>query len=305
MFIGHKKQVNFLKDLIRVGKVSQSYIFSGPENVGKLYLAKIFSEALTKNDLVILDNLAINEENKNQNIEIVAPEVIVKKGITKTREIDVEKVRDSLKNLALFPDKGKYRILIINDAHRLTTTAQNALLKNLEEPNSSSIIILVTHQDGKILKTIKSRCQKINFNLVALEEIKNGFREKLSADLLEKATIFSMGKPGEFQKMIDNKDWMEKKENSISDLNNLREMPVFKKFELAQEYSKNIMEARKNLEFWVWMLRIYIFRNLNDTRNVEKRYQMINKINEVLSKIGNPSFNVRLILENLFLNLYD
>ena len=305
MFIGHKKQVNFLKDLIRVGKISQSYIFSGPENVGKLYLAKIFSEALIKNDLTILDNSEIDKENKNQNVEILVPEVIVKKGITKTREIDVEKVRDSLKNLALFPDKGKYRILIINDANRLTTASQNALLKNLEEPNSSSIIILVTNQDGKILKTIKSRCQKINFNLVALEEIKNGFREKLSADLLEKTTIFSMGKPGEFQKMIDNKDWMEKKENSISDLNSLKEMPVFKKFELAQEYSKNIMETRRNLEFWVWMLRIYIFRNLNDAKNIEKRYQMINKINEVLSKIGNPSFNVRLILENLFLNLYD
>lgn len=305
MFIGHKKQINFLKDLIRAGKISQSYIFSGPENVGKFYLAKIFSEALTKNDLTILDNLEINKENKNQNVEILVPEVIVKKGITKTREIDVEKVRDSLKNLALFPDRGKYRILIINDAHRLTTASQNALLKNLEEPNSSSIIILVTHQDGKILKTIKSRCQKINFNLVALEEIKNGFKEKLSADLLEKATIFSMGKPGEFQKMVDNKERMGEKENSISDLNNLKEMSVFKKFELAQEYSKNIMEARRNLEFWIWILRIYIFRNLNDTKNVEKRYQMIDKINEVLSKIGNPSFNVRLILENLFLNLWD
>ncbi|KKP81459.1 MAG: hypothetical protein UR83_C0076G0010, partial [Candidatus Moranbacteria bacterium GW2011_GWF2_35_54] len=43
MFIGHKKQIKFLKDLIEAGKVSQAYIFSGPEDIGKFCLAKMFS----------------------------------------------------------------------------------------------------------------------------------------------------------------------------------------------------------------------------------------------------------------------
>lgn len=303
MFIGHSKQINFLKDSIEAGKVSQAYIFSGPEDIGKFYLAKIFSEALINDDVNILNSIESNKENQNQNIEILSPEVIEKRGVVKTREIDVQKVREVQKNLALFPAMGKYRVLIINDAHRLTIASQNALLKNLEEPNSSAIIILVTHEDGKILKTIKSRCHKINFNLVSLEEIKNGFKDGVAKELLEKITIFSMGKPGEVQKMIENNDRLKDKEEAVRDLNNLREMPVFKKFDLAQEYSKNVMDTRRRLEFWIWMLRVHIFRNLENGAGIEKKYQAIDKIREVLIKIKNPSFNVRLILENLFLNL--
>ncbi|KKP68606.1 MAG: polymerase III, delta prime subunit protein [Candidatus Moranbacteria bacterium GW2011_GWE1_35_17] len=303
MFIGHKKQIKFLKDLIEAGKVSQAYIFSGPEDIGKFCLAKMFSRALIENNSDILNDFKDETENKNQNIEILAPEIIEKKGVTKTREIDVERVRNAQNNLALFPATGNYRILVVNDAHRLTIASQNALLKNLEEPNSSAIIILVTHEDGKLLKTIKSRCQKINFNLVSLEEIKNGFKDKVANDLLEKITIFSMGKPGEAQKMIENKDKLRERETAIRDLGNLKKLAVFEKFDLAQNYSKNVMESRKRLEFWIWMLRVQIFRNLGDKSNLEKNYQAIDKIKNVLSKIKNPSLNVRLILENLFLNL--
>lgn len=303
MFIGHKKQIKFLKDSIKAGKVSQAYIFSGPENIGKFYLAKIFSRALIENNSDVLGDFKNEEENKNQNIEILSPEIIEKKGIIKTREIDVKKVREAQNNLALFPATGKYRVLIINDAHRLTTASQNSLLKNLEEPNSSAIIILITHEEGKLLKTIKSRCQKINFNLVSLEEIRNGFKDRVENEILEKITIFSMGKPGEMQKMIADKNSLRDKELAIRDLNNLREMPVFEKFDLAQNYSKNIMETSEHLEFWVWMLRVQIFKNLSDEINIERKYQAIDKIREALIKIKNPSFNARLILENLFLNL--
>lgn len=303
MFIGHKQQIKFLKDSIRAGRVSQAYIFSGPENIGKFYLAKVFSRALIEDSPDALDDFKNEEENKNQNIEIIAPEIIEKKGIVKTREIDVKKVREAQNNLALFPTIGSYRVLIINDAHRLTTASQNALLKNLEEPNSSAIIILITHEDGKLLKTIKSRCQKINFNLVSLDEIKNGFKDSVENEILEKITIFSMGKPGEMQKMIADKNSFKDKELAIRDLNKLRGMPVFEKFDLAQNYSKDTTKARKYLEFWIWMLRVQIFKNLGNETGIDKKYQAIDKIREALIKIKNPSFNARLILENLFLNL--
>ena len=303
MFIGHKKQINFLKDSLRAGKISQAYLFSGPESVGKFSLAKIFSVALTVNNPSFLDDLKIEDENKNQDVEILSPEIIEKKGIIKAKDIDVEKVRIAQKNLALFPAMGKYRVLIINDAHRLTVASQNSLLKTLEEPNSSAIIILVTHEDGKILKTIKSRCQKINFNLASLEEIKGGLAKQIAEETLEKVTIFSMGKPGEAKKIIENVNSLKEREKIIKELARLKMMPVFEKMDLAQEYSKNLMQAREKLEFWIWMLRVQTFRNLNDKKNVQKNYRAINKISDTLLKIKNPSFNNRLILENLFLDL--
>lgn len=303
MFIGHKKQVKFLEDSLRVGKITQSYIFSGPQNIGKLFLAKMFAAALTKDSFDILDNLEVAGENKNQDIEVLAPEIIEKKGVIKIKDIDVERVRIAQKNLALFPAVGKHRVLIIDDAHRLTTSAQNALLKTLEEPGSKAIIILVTHEEGRILKTIKSRCQKITFNLVSLEEIKIGFRDKVAENFLEKATIFSMGKPGEVKKIIDDMDNLKKKEEIANDLGRLRMLSVTEKLDLAQEYSKNLMQAREKLEFWIWMLRLQIFKNLSNKDSVVKNYIVVNKINQALIKIKNPSLNSRLVLENLFLSL--
>ncbi|MDX9913431.1 MAG: AAA family ATPase [Candidatus Moranbacteria bacterium] len=303
MFIGHKKQIKFLEDSLRVGKITQSYIFSGPENIGKLFLAKMFAATLIKNSHNILDNLDVAGENKNQDIEVLTPEIIEKKGVIKIKDIDVEKVRIAQKNLALFPAVGKHRVLIIDDAHRLTISAQNALLKTLEEPSSAAIIILVTHEESRILRTIKSRCQKLSFNLVSLEEIKNGFRDKVEGNFLEKATIFSMGKPGEAKKIIDNMDNLKNKEEIANDLSKMRMLSVAEKLDLAQEYSKNLMQTREKLEFWIWMLRLQIFRNLNNKDNVVKNYLIVDKINQALLKIKNPSLNSRLILENLFLSL--
>ncbi|MGW8184587.1 MAG: DNA polymerase III subunit [Candidatus Moraniibacteriota bacterium] len=303
MFIGHKKQIKFLEDSLRVGKITQSYIFSGPENIGKLFLAKMFAATLIKNSHDILDNLGVVGENKNQDIEVLAPEIIEKKGVIKIRDIDVEKVRIAQKNLALFPAVGKHRVLIIDDAHRLTISAQNALLKTLEEPSSAAIIILVTHEESRILRTIKSRCQKLFFNLVSLEEIKNGFRDEVEGSFLEKATIFSMGKPGEVKKIIDDIGNLKKKEEIANDLSRLRMLSVAEKLDLAQEYSKNLMQAREKLEFWIWMLRLQIFKNLSSKDNIVKNYIVVNKINQALIKIKNPSLNSRLVLENLFLSL--
>jgi len=303
MFIGHKKQIKFLQDSLRVGKITQSYIFSGPENIGKLFLAKMFAATLIKNSHNILDNLEVAGENKNQDIEVLSPEIIEKKGVIKIKDIDVERVRIAQKNLALFPAMGKHRVLIIDDAHRLTISAQNALLKTLEEPSSAAIIILVTHEESRILRTIKSRCQKIAFNLVSLEEIKAGFKDEVEGNFLEKATIFSMGKPGEVKKIIDNVDNLKKKEEVANDLGRLRMLSVAEKLDLAQEYSKNLMQAREKLEFWIWMLRLQIFRNLSNRDNVVKNYLIVDKINQALLKIKNPSLNSRLILENLFLSL--
>jgi DNA polymerase-3 subunit delta' len=233
----------------------------------------------------------------------LAPEIIEKKGVIKIRDIDVEKVRIAQKNLALFPAVGKHRVLIIDDAHRLTISAQNALLKTLEEPSSAAIIIIVTHEESRILRTIKSRCQKLFFNLVSLEEIKNGFRDEVGGSFLEKATIFSMGKPGEVKKIIDDIGNLKKKEEIANDLSRLRMLSVAEKLDLAQEYSKNLMEAREKLEFWIWMLRLQIFKNLSSKDNIVKNYIVVNKINQALIKIKNPSLNSRLVLENLFLSL--
>lgn len=302
MIIGHKKQVKFLENVLQAENTSQAYLFIGPEGIGKFSIAKLFSDSLNKG-LKKIDLKNISKELKNPDIDILEPEVIEKKGVTKTKNIEVSDVRISQRNLALYPLNGDFRVLIINNAHSMNITSQNSILKILEEPNKTSIIILVTHEEGKILDTIKSRCQSVNFNLVALDEIRKGFQGKVNNKDLEKITIFSMGRPGEVEKIIENNDKLREKEFFVKDLGELGSAELVRKLTLAEEYSKNIPRTIKILEFWVWFLRVQTFRGLKDESKTRRYYKAIEKIDEVLEKLKNPSLNGRLILENLFLEL--
>jgi len=303
MFVGHKKQLKSLEDSLDKNKLSQAYIFSGPESVGKFLLAKMFGVSLINGESKIIDNFDNSQAKQDIDMEILSPQVIEKKGIIKVKDIDVDGIREAQKKLAMFPSIGKRRVLIINDAHRLTISSQNALLKSLEEPNSSSIIILVTHKEGRILKTIKSRCQRLNFNLVSFDEIKHGFKDEINTETLERVTIFSMGKPGEVRRILEDKNLINQRELLLKELNSIFNMGINEKFDLAQDLSKNIQQTIEKLEFWIWIIRVQSYKNIRNTELLLKNYAIIKKIEEVLNKIKNPSFNGRLILENLFLSL--
>lgn len=302
MIIGHEKQIRFIEDILGSRNIPQAYLFVGPDKIGKFSMAKLFADSLNKGAKKI-NQKNLSNRFSNPDIDILEPEIIEKKGIIKMKKIEIDDVRNSQKNLSLYPLSGKFRVLLIDNAHALTIAAQNSILKTLEEPNETSIIILVTHEDGSILDTIKSRCQIVNFNLVSLENIKKGFKNEIDDKSLEKISIFSMGRPGEAKNMIGDKKEMMEKEGFIKDLNFISSSNISEKLNLAETYSKNIPRARLILEFWIWFIRIQAFRGIKDNNKTEKYYKLIEKIDKASSKLKNSSFNSRLILENLFIDL--
>lgn len=165
--LGHKRQIDILQRAYTRNKLAHSYIFSGPSGVGKKLTAKAFAKALNCEDTIEGDITESSrfqscgecpscqsiEEGTHLNYILVEPE----KGIIK-----IEQVRDVLKSLSYKVDKGT-RVVLIDDAHTLNTSAQNALLKTLEEPPQNTVLILVTSRTQDFLTTILSRCQRISF----------------------------------------------------------------------------------------------------------------------------------------------
>lgn len=289
MFIGNQKLVQFLSKAIENNKLSQTYLFSGPENAGKFTLAKIFARSVIKgskfdfgeNDKMLADMI------------ILEPEIEEKKGVIKEKEIKVEQVRNIQKDLSLFPYDGKYKVLIINNAHKMSISAQNALLKILEEPNATSIIILVTHNDSKIISTIKSRCQKINFSLVDVKEIK----EISSNDIAN----FSMGRPGMAMKMIENTEELDIARKEFEYVMKFSDIGMNERLKLAEKMSSDGVKSIKRLEFWMWIIRLEV---LKDRKNGGFfSFETIEKIEKSLEMIKNTNANVRLVIENLFLEI--
>jgi DNA polymerase-3 subunit delta' len=239
-FIGHQKIIKFLNKSLENDKVSQAYLFSGPEAVGKFTLAIQLALAIIsgkkKMDLESLDEYEKNKI-KYPDLIILGPPTEEKKGIIKEREIKAEAARDILKELFLYPYSGKKRVLIINNAHRMNKTAQNILLKSLEEPNDSSIIILVSHRDNLLLSTIKSRCQKINFSLVSENEFIAGI---VDSKILSTNDIrMSMGRPGNLSHP-QNELGEEKEDETVKQLVGISRLGINEKLILASQLSENI-----------------------------------------------------------------
>jgi DNA polymerase-3 subunit delta' len=293
MFIGNKKTVDYLNKISESGKIAQAYIFSGPEGVGKFSVAEGFAKKIMKKR---------EGDNGSSDLIIVRPEVEEKKGILREKDISIEQIRQAQKSLALFPTSGKYRVLIINNAHKLNVSSQNALLKNIEEPNATSVIILVTHQAGKFLKTISSRCQKIKFNSVSLEEIRS-WAEGLGADNAQEISFFSMGRPGRAKRIIEDESFKQENKDAFAELKDILSGNENVRLDLAEKYSKNAMITAERLKLWIWILRFEAYKNMRNKKKIELSYRLISRIEESLNTLGSSNANSRLILENLMLDL--
>jgi DNA polymerase-3 subunit delta' len=85
--------------------------------------------------------------------------------------IKLDQVRDIVDRVAYRPFEGQRRVVIIDEADALVASAQNALLKTLEEPPPSSIFILITSRSDMLLPTVRSRCLLLRFRPLATEDV--------------------------------------------------------------------------------------------------------------------------------------
>ena len=291
-FLGNQKVTNLLKKSLDSGNISHAYIFSGPEHVGKFTLAKMFALHLIEGSNLDLEMEKISKDALLDLITI-APEIAEKNGIAKQRDIPIESIRDAQKSLSLFPYHGKYKILIIDDAHKLNVAAQNALLKILEEPNPTTIIILVTSNEDKILPTVKSRCQMINFGLVDDAEMLECFPQNLVS--------LSAGRPGLVKIMGENEDEMVFRSEAISNLNKIISGSLNEKLLLAEQISKDMSKTSDLLNFWLWEMRKKaLVSEESERKNI---YAGMEKIQKSLETLKNTNANGRLVLETLFMDI--
>ena len=77
------------------------------------------------------------------------------------KAIGVDAVREACEQLGMTSMRSGYRIAIVSPAHSMTTNAQNALLKTLEEPSPRTLLVLVTSRPSRLLPTLRSRCQRV------------------------------------------------------------------------------------------------------------------------------------------------
>jgi DNA polymerase-3 subunit delta' len=303
-FIGNQKIVHLLERSLEKGKIAQAYIFAGPESVGKFTLAKMFARSLINaSDTTLLYSKVVKEDLEKKQSELdlmlLKPEQEEKRGVTRAKDIKIEQVREAQKFLLTYPAQGKYKVLIINDAHRMTKSAQNSLLKILEEPNSSSIIMLITHDPMSIIPTIKSRCRLVSFNLVDSHEIKKMVAPE-GDDLDGEIEILAAGRPGQTVRLSENRLTAEEWKKALQLLQNLENSSINTRMKEAERLSKNVPVAIKIFELWMWFLRS---RNNFSNRELTKAYAKIDSIEKCIQKLRSTNASGRLVIENMLIDI--
>jgi DNA polymerase-3 subunit delta' len=112
------------------------------------------------------------------------------------KAIKIDQIRDLVERMAQTAQQGGRKVAAIAPAEAMNRNAANALLKTLEEPAGSTLLMLISDAPGRLLPTIRSRCQRLDFPVPARSEALNWLRpQATSAEKLEQALAEADGKP--------------------------------------------------------------------------------------------------------------
>ena len=173
--VGQTPVVKTLMNSIVRDRIAHAILFSGVRGVGKTTLARIMAKAINceqKSDGNPCNQcLSCKEITAGSSLDLYEIDGASNRGIQEIRELK-EKIR-------FLPTSSKFKVIIIDEVHMLTTEAFNALLKTLEEPPDHVFFMFATTELHKIPITILSRCQRYELKRVSAEDLTDHF-QKLS-----------------------------------------------------------------------------------------------------------------------------
>lgn len=244
MIIGHENLIKLFKKLADGDKLFHAYLFFGESQVGKFLFAVSMANYLECG----IFSASGGEEPKKilEETLIIAPDI--------KNKISIESARKLQDFLFQSPVLSKKRIVIIRDAENLTSEAQNALLKIVEDNPPFSLIIFVSADENALLPALSSRLQKIYFSRVAESEIKK-YLESIGVKKEDKKKIIeavkdSFGRPGRAINIIQNQELKIKnfKIEEIVENEKINEFFENKLIELRDSGYKDIGFAKETLK---------------------------------------------------------
>jgi DNA polymerase-3 subunit delta' len=202
--IGHQRQMEILWSAMSNGRLHHAYLFLGSEGVGKRMIAIALAKAI--------HCVEWNQDYCSRCVECVRitngnhPDVRLIEPLPDKKEIGIQQIRELQRELNYRSFSGKGKIAIIDPAILMNLSAQNALLKTLEEPPVDSLIVLIATNAGALLPTLRSRCLWLSFAPLSSARV-TAFLESqygLQADEAKLLAAMSMGSIGAAENLHKN-----------------------------------------------------------------------------------------------------
>jgi DNA polymerase-3 subunit delta' len=310
---GQDRAIDILQGSLRDKNSTHSYLFIGPQGVGKFLVAKTLAKALNclQKNTDSCDTCASClkiEKNQHPDMHIIDVEINPE---VDSNAIKIESIRQLQKEINLKPYEARKKVFIINNAHNLTAEASNALLKTLEEPPLDSLIILVTSKPGLLFKTVISRCRIIKFYPLKRTVLKDLISREYSCDenLAHFLAYFCEGRIGEALNLKD-RGFLNQK-NKIIDEIILRKVNIDYRLGQGREELRGYLNVLATWFRDIYMLKIGV--STAELINFDRRKELLRasglysfaSLNEIIRFISDAflyleqNVNPKLLLANL------
>ncbi len=182
--IGQRGVTQTLRNAIAANRIHQSFVFAGPRGVGKTTTARILAKGLNCQKGPTADPCgacdACVEIAEGRDMDVLEIDAATHTQVDKVREIIIA-------GLGMSPVRDRYKIFIIDEVHRLSNQAFDALLKSIEEPPPHVVFMMATTEIEKVPATIQSRSQVFELKTIGLKPIADQLRaiagaEKIAID---------------------------------------------------------------------------------------------------------------------------
>ena len=287
--IGNEEIKKILTNTIQNNKILHSYLFIGPEGIGKKLFAKEFAKGILCNEQKACNNCkSCVQFDTNNNPDFYQ----IDNG---EESIKIEQIRLMQTKILEKPIVSTRKVYIINGADKMTKEAQNCLLKTLEEPPEYITIILIGSNESLFLNTIKSRCTKIIFNPIE-DDILRQYLEK-EYNLLEISQRRMSAFGGSIKKAIEitGKDEMYQKIDDIFyHIEELNILDVLKKADFLYKSKEDIYDI---LEY----INVILYNRLKEHVEYLKNIEYVEETKKKI-KANN---NYDMTIDNLLFKIWE
>jgi DNA polymerase-3 subunit delta' len=254
---GHEKPVTVLQRAIEKERVSHAYLFFGMGGVGKKTAAETFAKALNCTGSRLdacgkcLSCRKISRGN-HPDVMVIKPE---------GQFIRIQEVRELQNQMRFKPLEGRKRVFIVIDAEKMNIAAANALLKTLEEPSPSNVLILVSARPQQLPATILSRCQQLRFSPLSREDVASYLTAKGGLDA-GTAAVLAASSAGSIGKALEmhRDSFLKVREEILQRVCDWREKDLMGIFAVVDAFGREretIMEGLDILRTWYRDILVY------------------------------------------------